>query len=121
MKIDRAGLVAAYTEAIPGGEKEMEGKMATLVEQWMAEGERRGEKRGEKIGEKRGERIGEKRGELKGQANALLRQLGRRFGSVPPSARERVAAASATELGTWLDAVLDAKSVDSVFAASPRD
>ena len=109
LEVDRAGLVAAYTEAIPGGERELEGKMATLVEQWMAEGERRGEKRGEK------------RGELKGQAKALLRQLGRRFGSVPASARRRVATASATELGTWLDAVLDAKSVDSVFAASPRD
>jgi hypothetical protein len=46
----------------------------------------------------------------------LLRQLGRRFGVVPEPIAARVAAATPPELERWSDRVLDAASLDDVFA-----
>jgi len=51
-----------------------------------------------------------------GQRAILLRQLGRRFGAVPEPMAARVAAATPPELERWLDRVLDAASLDDVFA-----
>jgi hypothetical protein len=46
----------------------------------------------------------------------LLRQLSRRFGTVPEPIAARVAAATPPELERWSDRVLDATSLDDVFA-----
>jgi hypothetical protein len=54
----------------------------------------------------------------KGQRAVLLRQLGRRFGALPEAITERVARAGADELDRWADRILDAVSLDDVFAAS---
>ena len=58
-------------------------------------------------------------GEAKGMAKTLLHQLERRFGPLPPSARFRVAKASADELDVWTDQVLDASSLEEMFGAIP--
>jgi Putative transposase, YhgA-like/Domain of unknown function (DUF4351) len=52
----------------------------------------------------------------KGQRAMLLRLLGRRFGAVPEPIAARVSTATLPELERWSDRVLEAASLDDVFA-----
>jgi predicted transposase/invertase (TIGR01784 family) len=52
----------------------------------------------------------------KGRGHALTRQLTRRFGPLPDWVALQVQHASATQLDTWLDRVLDASTLEAVFA-----
>jgi predicted transposase YdaD len=52
-----------------------------------------------------------------GQQELLLRQLARRFGALPEAVTARVMNAGSEELERWGDRVLDAASLDDVFAA----
>jgi hypothetical protein len=60
---------------------------------------------------------GVEKGVEKGQRALLLRQLTRRFGALPADITERVARASRQELEDWGDRILDAASLDDVFAS----
>ena len=51
-----------------------------------------------------------------GKAETLVRQLERRFGPISQDVKGRILGASVTDLETWLDAILDARDLDSVFA-----
>ena len=51
-----------------------------------------------------------------GQGRALTRQLTRRFGPLPGWIAPRVKQASASQLDTWLDRVIDAPTLEAVFA-----
>ena len=57
-------------------------------------------------------------GEAKGRAETLIRLLHRRFGPLPESVEARIRASAALNLDAWIDAVLEAKSVDDVLAAA---
>jgi hypothetical protein len=57
-----------------------------------------------------------KEGLEKGRGHALTRQLTRRFGLLPEWVAPQVQQASATQLDTWLDRVLDAPTLEAVFA-----
>ncbi len=57
----------------------------------------------------------EAKGEEKGEAIALQRLLARRFGALSPDLASRIAAVSREEIETWLDRVLDARSLEDVF------
>jgi hypothetical protein len=48
----------------------------------------------------------------------LLRQLTRRFGVLPADVAARVRQAGTPELEDWADRILDATSLDELFAAS---
>jgi hypothetical protein len=61
---------------------------------------------------------GIEKGIEKGQRAMLLRLLGRRFGAVPEPIAARVAVATPPELERWSDRVLDAASLDEVFAGA---
>ncbi|MYA17478.1 MAG: DUF4351 domain-containing protein [Gammaproteobacteria bacterium] len=50
-----------------------------------------------------------------GERTLLRRQLRRRFGLLPPEADERIARASARDLESWAENVLDAGTLDEVF------
>jgi Domain of unknown function (DUF4351) len=54
-------------------------------------------------------------GRIEGRAETLLRLLDRRFHGVPKPYQAQVLAANANQLDTWIDAVLDAESIDAVF------
>lgn len=58
-----------------------------------------------------------KEGEALGRLTTLLRLLQRRFGELPKSIVRRVQAAKIAELERWTDRVLDAKTLQAVFAA----
>ena len=53
-----------------------------------------------------------------GEAKSLIRLLERRFGPLPAAVRSRIDGADLTQLGAWIDRVLDAKSLDAMFAAA---
>ena len=55
-----------------------------------------------------------------GRAEALRRMLERRFGALPKHARAQIDAAPLAQLDAWLDAVLDADSVDAVLTNGAR-
>jgi hypothetical protein len=54
----------------------------------------------------------------KAQRQFLLRLLTRRFGSLPATVIERVQQAGAHDLEDWVDRILDAASLEDVFAGS---
>ncbi len=93
-----------------------------IEETMLTEGQRlekRGYDAGHKQGHKQGHEQGHKQGYEEGQAHSrrmLLRQLERRLGSLPASVVHRVSNASADELMQWSERVLDAESLDDVFA-----
>ena len=60
---------------------------------------------------------GRKEGRQEGAQALLLRQLGQRFGTLPQAGVTRVTSAGREELERWGDRILDAASLDDVFAA----
>ena len=74
----------------------------TLIEQGKAEGEAKGMARGL----------------AEGEAKSLARLLERRFGPLPRSARDRIAAAPLEQLDAWLDGVFDARSLDDLLGGA---
>jgi hypothetical protein len=59
---------------------------------------------------------GIQKGIEKGEALILQRQLARRFGVLPTEILETIAVASTSQIEIWCDRVLDAQSLDEVFA-----
>ena len=70
--------------------------MTTLAEQWMAQGEARGE--------------------LNGTRNLLLRQLELKFGNLSKDERQRVDSADAEQICRWSVRILNADSLAAVLA-----
>lgn len=54
-------------------------------------------------------------GLAEGKAETLLRQLGRRFRTLPPGVETRVREADGAQLDDWLDRFVDAKSLADIF------
>ncbi len=89
-------------EIAPGQETRI---MSIAAEQWKAEGFQMGEI------------SGKAKGIEAGKADLLLRQLRRRFGTLPESAQARVLGASEDQLNEWAETLLDASTLDAVFGA----
>ena len=94
--VEAAILRNALREIVPGQET----RLMTIADEFRAEGIL----------------IGEARGAARGKAEILLRQLRRRFGSVPEDRAERISGASDDQLNTWAETILDAATLDEVFA-----
>ena len=77
-----------------------ESKMAGLAERLRTEGMQQGMQQGMQ----------------KGELNVLLRLLTRRFGPLDSATKLRLQEASSEELERWADNILDAASLDEVFA-----
>ena len=81
--------------------------MAGIVQRAREEGIEQGIEQGMQQGMNRGRMVGER---------ALLRRLlRRRFGDLSPETVERVDQASARDLESWAENVLDAGTIDEVF------
>jgi predicted transposase YdaD len=76
------------------------------------------EARGRAIGEIIGDAKGRAEGRTEGKADALLRILEKRFGSVSTRLRERLMTADVASIEAWLDRALDAHDLNSVFESS---
>ena len=88
--------------------------MAGIVQRARDEGMQQGIERGLSQGIEQGM----SRGRVEGERALLRRQLRRRFGSLSPETVERVARASAVDLESWAESVLDAGTLDEVFDSS---
>ena len=55
-------------------------------------------------------------GRAEGRAETLLRQIARRFGAPPDTVAARIRSAHMDDLDRWTDRILDAKTLDDVFA-----
>ena len=95
--------------------------MTTFARKWEEVGVRKGMQTGLRKGLQTGLQRGLQRGRTEGRVETLMLQMGRRFGPVGDSVRDRIAGASADQLDAWLVSVLDAASVEEMLAASPRD
>jgi hypothetical protein len=105
---------------VPNNLWESENVLAAEVEAWKRQltqqARKEGRQEGLQKGRQEGEEIGEQRGHRKGELALLLRLLERRFGPLPAWVRERVSAAETAALEAWGLRVLDAESLDDVFA-----
>ena len=69
-------------------------------------------------GMQQGMEQGMDQGRVEGERALLERQLRRRFGMLSPEVTERLSQASAADLESWADNVLDAPTLDDVFNSS---
>ena len=67
-------------------------------------------------GMQKGMQEGMQKGMQKGESAVLLRLLTRRFGPLDSATEQRLQQASSDELEQWADNILDAESLDEVFA-----
>ena len=90
------------------GQKEsvMGRMMENLIDEGRVEGRIEGEARGIA------------KGRAEGEAKSLTRLLERRFGPLPVAIKSRIDGADLNQLDAWIDRVLDAKSLDAMFAAA---
>jgi len=86
--------------------------LATRMQQWEQELIEKGVEKGIEKGIEKGLQ----RGMIIGEAEFLRRQLSRRFGALPPWVDARLEAADRDALEQWGIRVLDAASLEAVFA-----
>lgn len=67
-------------------------------------------------GKDQGRAEGKAEGKAEGRAETLLRMLHRRFAPLPPTIEPRLRSATLVELDRWTDRILDATTLDGVFA-----
>ncbi len=104
--------IAAALRRIGTDPDEVEALMGTAAQVWFEQGEARGKAAG--IAE------GRTAGVAEGKSETLARLIERRFGPPPDEVRSRIAGAGLEQLDRWLDAVLDAPTLDAVFGSSPE-
>ena len=75
----------------------------------------RAREEGMQRGMEQGMRRGMKQGRVEGERALLERQLQRRFGLLSPEVASMLGQASAADLETWAENVLDAPTLDDVF------
>ncbi len=108
---EQGSLSAERLEAAPrrvGNDTEaVEALMKTVNQAWIVRGESQGEAQGMAAG------IAE--GRTGGKSETLARLLKRGLGPLPDEIQAHIAAADRGQLDRWLDAVLDAPTLDAVF------
>ena len=102
---------ARYRERYPEESNVMQGVVQRARDEGIEQG------RVEGIEQGRVEGIRE--GRVEGERTVLERQLRRRFGPLSPAAAERLREASAADLEAWAENLLDARTLDDVFAPNP--
>jgi predicted transposase YdaD len=65
--------------------------------------------------ERRGLERGIQKGRQEGKSAVLAKLLEKRFGPLPPAVAARIVNATPTQLEAWLETILDAPTLDSVF------
>ncbi len=63
----------------------------------------------------KGRQQGMQQGMQQAEAKTLLRILSKRFGTISPSVNEQISKAPTSQLEGWIDAALDAESIQQIF------
>ena len=82
--------------------------LADRLEEWALDYEAQGMQQGMQQGMKQGKQQGE--------MLALQKLITKKFGVIPASVLSVIAGASSVQIELWLDRVLDAHSLDDLFA-----
>ncbi|PLC48152.1 transposase [Pollutimonas subterranea] len=105
-----AELEPAFEQAMITIEQEHKMAFVTSIE-------RLSERRGLEKGLEQGIEQGRYKGLREGEALMLQRQLSRKSGPLPEAQKQRIWAATPEQLETWSLNILDAETLDDVFAA----
>jgi hypothetical protein len=87
--------------------------VSNIAQEWIDEGKALGLLQG--VAEGMAQGVAE--GMARGEARLLTRQLTRRFGTLPADVTARMEDADTDTLEAWADRLLDARTLDEVFAA----
>lgn len=98
------GLETDYLQAVQRLEQERKMSYVTIAERY-----------GIKKGMEQGLAKGRVEGRVEGQADLLLRQILRKFETVPDEVVQRIQSAADAQLETWALNILDADTLDDVF------
>lgn len=86
------------------------------IERGMKKGMQQGIEQGIQQGIEKGIARGIEKGIQQGLAQSLQRQLNRRFGPLSAEVTRQLENAAPEQLETWTDRVLDARTIEEVFA-----
>ena len=86
------------------------------IERGMKKGMQQGIEQGIQQGIEKGIARGIEKGIQQGLAQSLQRQLNRRFGPLSAEVTRQLENATPEQLETWTDRVLDARTIEEVFA-----
>nr|VFK79153.1 MAG: Predicted transposase YdaD [Candidatus Kentron sp. SD] len=86
------------------------------MERGRLEGIEKGMEKGRLEGMEKGMEKGIEKGMEKGEAMFLARQLGQKFGALPPTVEQRIGRARSEELAMWGKRLLSAESLDEIFS-----
>lgn len=102
-------------KTLPSGKEE---SIMTLAERLREEGKLAGLEEGKLVGLEEGKLAGLEEGERKGRRTFLERQLRKRFTTDvdDPHIQEKLQAATTEQLDTWAERIIDAESIEQVFA-----
>ncbi|MBF0462060.1 MAG: Rpn family recombination-promoting nuclease/putative transposase [Magnetococcales bacterium] len=98
------GVKSPISQLLPIDLEDVPAMLQTRIDHWKKEKKREWFQEGKQAGEQ------------KGEATMLTRQLRHRFGTVPDWASEKIAKADSPSLEEWGRRILDAPTLDSVFA-----
>ena len=86
------------------------------IERGLQKGMAEGLEKGLEKGLQKGLEKGREEGRTQGTASVLLRLLNRRFGPLSADVTRRLAQSTPEQLEIWAERVLDARTIDEVFA-----
>lgn len=86
------------------------------IERGLEKGMQQGLQQGMQKGLQEGLEQGLEKGRAQGSASILLRLLNRRFGPLAADVTRRLSQATPEQLEVWAERVLDAGTIDEVFA-----
>ena len=90
-------------------------RVRSWEERWEEKGMAAGMERGLQRGMEHGLQQGLQEGRKSGEQSLLARLLTKRFGALPEWAQQRLDVADTTQLESWGEKLLDAKSLQDVF------
>jgi flagellar biosynthesis/type III secretory pathway protein FliH len=94
-----------FTEArLPMVAPEVRAMGMTAADRWIEQGLQKGLQQGRQ------------EGQVDAQRSVLRRLLAKRFGAISSEAERRIATATIAALESWIERVIDAATIDAVFA-----
>jgi predicted transposase YdaD len=119
--VRQATLRAGSKAPTPGSLEESQSMLSTLMQRWEEDWHAAGRAKGLAEGQAKGLAEGQAKGETAGTAKSLIRLLTARFGTLHPSIHRRIHATDLSNLERWLDRVIEAPDLLSVFGRHSRD
>ncbi|MDO4233014.1 MAG: Rpn family recombination-promoting nuclease/putative transposase [Lautropia sp.] len=96
--------------------KELKMGLTRQIDRWAQVHQQKGHEEGLQEGLQKGLQKGHAAGAQQAQTLILQRLIAKRFGELPKPTLQRIQEASPQQLEAWIDRVLDARTLDEVFA-----